>query len=353
MIEDYGWNAARQSEFAAFEAEGLVPARIIVQQRDAYTILSRKGESTAHISGRFVFSAEEGTYPVTGDWVAASLREDGRAATIHHLLLRTSVMRRKAAFTNAAQTVAANVDSVLIVMALGGELNLRRLERTLALAFESGARPAVLLTKADTEADVATQMQAISDIAQGIVVLPVSAVSGEGMGELRALIQPGTTAVLIGPSGAGKSTLVNALYGSQLMATQEVRAKDGRGRHTTSHRELVLLPGGGCLLDTPGMREMGLWEAEAGVVATFPDIEALAAQCHYSNCTHGAEPGCAVRAALADGSLVAARWESYAKLGKELAQKERRDKQIAAAAHKKQGTGRGRRHLNLRDVEED
>ena len=264
-----------------------------------------------------------------------SLRQGERAATIHHLLARSSSFVRKAAFANEPQVVAANVDVVLIVTSLAAALNLRRLERTLAIAWEGGATPAVILTKADLCSDVGAQLAAIGPIAAGIRVLPVSAVTGLGMTELRGMIPKGTTAVVLGLSGAGKSTLVNILCGQELMATQGVRANDGRGRHTTTHRELVLLPQGGCILDTPGMRELGLWEAESGLAAVFDDIDALASQCRFTNCSHATEPGCAIRAALATGSLDQARWQSYGKLQHELMHRQRKDKQIAAVLQRK------------------
>lgn len=338
MLEDYGWTPALRELFAAHASEGLIPARIIVQQRNHYTVITAAGETGAQLAGRFVFSVGEGTLPVTGDWVALSMLANGRGATIHHLLPRHSAFVRKAVLAKGAQVVAANVDVVMIVTSLDADLNLRRIERTLAMAWESGATPVLVLTKADLCADVGAQLAAVAGIAGSIVVLPVSARTGQGMQAFQNLIQPGKTAVVLGSSGAGKSTLVNALLGRERMATQAIRASDGRGRHTTTHRELVLLPQGGCMLDTPGMRELGLWEAEAGIAATFADIEALARQCRFGNCSHTTEPGCAVQQALADGSLDSARWGNYGKLQGELAIKGHKETRHAVAENKPRKT---------------
>ena len=352
MIEQYGWSAALQQQFAAIAQEDWVPARIVAQHRDFYRIVTRAGEMGARLAGRFAFSAGEAAYPVAGDWVAASLRPGERAATIHHLLARRTAFVRRAAFSQAPQIVAANIDAVLIVAALDGDLNPRRLERALSLARESGASPAIILTKADLAADADAGAKLAMALAGGAPVLAVSAVSGAGMAALAALVPAGTTAVVLGSSGAGKSTLVNALGGGALMATGGLRA-DGRGRHTTTHRELVLLPQGGCILDTPGMREMGMWDAEAGLAATFADIGALAGQCRFRDCTHAAEPGCAVRDALADGRLDPARWHGYRKLQRELLDTERLTRQIPPADRRsRRAKPATRRHLE-RDPDED
>ena len=352
MIEDFGWGDALQAQFTPYAAEGLVPGRITAQHRDHYQIITPQGEAGAHLSGRFVHGAGDDTFPVTGDWVAVALHEGGRAATVHHVLARRTSFVRKAAFAQVPQVVAANVDAVLIVAALGGDINLRRLERTLAIAWEGGATPAIILTKADLCADAAAQARAVAGIAGGVTVLVTGVKTGLGIAALRALIPPRTTAVLLGSSGAGKSTLVNALFGEELMATQSVRESDGRGRHTTSHRELLLLPGGGCILDTPGMRELGLWEAEAGIAATFADVEALAGQCRFGDCKHASEPGCAIRQALADGVLDEARWQGYLKLGGELATLKKNDRQPAPAARKKPAGKRVRRRPGEEEGEE-
>jgi ribosome biogenesis GTPase / thiamine phosphate phosphatase len=345
LLESYGWSHELQAQFDPYAARALVPARVTVQQRGVYTLVSEAGELSAELSGRFAFEADSGEYPVAGDWVAAAARPGEGAATIHAVLpRRTAVVRRAAGPTLAEQVVAANVDTVLIVSSLNADLNVRRLERYLATAWESGARPAIVLTKADLCDDVEGFVFEVASIALGVPVHAVSVVSGRGLDEVRGYLGPAKTAVLLGTSGVGKSTLVNSLAGEELLATQEIREDDGRGRHTTTHRELVLLPGGGLILDTPGMRELGLWDAETGVGASFEDVEELFGDCRFTDCSHEREPGCAVQAALAGGTLEGGRWESYVKLQRELAHLERKGDPRAQAAERKKWIQRSKAH---------
>ena len=327
MLTTYGWSDRLQQQFHDFAARGLAPARVIIQQRGLYVLATSNGEASAQLSGRFTHEAAGGDYPVAGDWVAVALRPHEASATIHHLLPRRSAFVRKAVGGGgpAMQVVAANVDVAFVVASLNADLNARRIERYLATAWESGANPVVVLTKADLCDDSAMRKAEIEAIALGVPVLVVSVVTGAGLDDLREGFAVGQTAVLVGSSGVGKSSLVNALAGAQLMATQAIREDDARGRHTTTHRQLVLLPNGRLVLDTPGMRELGLWDADAGVAATFADIEALTAQCRFSDCAHTTEPGCAVQAAISDGTLDVSRWRSYTKLQRELAHLARKD----------------------------
>jgi len=267
----------------------------------------------------------------------AATSPDKASATIHGVLPRRNAFTRKAAGPGrpAGQVVAANIEIAFLVTSLNADRNARRIERYLATALESGAAPVVVLTKADLCDDRAPALAEIEPLTRGVPVHVVSAVSGEGIEGLRACFAPGQTAVLLGSSGVGKSSLVNALAGTERMATGGIREDDARGRHTTTHRELVLLPDGRLVLDTPGMRELGLWEAEAGVAEAFDDIEALATTCRFGDCRHEAEPGCAVRAALADGSLDGDRWRSWIKLQHELAHLVRREDPAARAAARK------------------
>ena len=337
MLETYGWSDALQQSFAPHAAEGLVAGRVILQQRGLYGLITEIGELKAEISGRLARDAEAGGYPAAGDWVAAAASSPEDLAIIHHVLPRRTAFIRKAAGPGGGvQVIAANVDVAFVTASLNGDLNPRRLERYLASAWQSGAQPVVVLTKADLCADVDGAVAGVETMAVGAPVHAISSLTGQGVDAVRGYLGPGRTAVMVGSSGAGKSTLVNVLAGADRMVTQAIREDDGRGRHTTSHRELILLPGGGLLLDTPGMRELGLWESEAGLLATFEDIEALAANCRFGDCGHTNEPGCAVRAALENGELNVGRWQSYRKLQRELAFEESKEDPSLRAARRRQ-----------------
>ena len=333
-LAPYGWSQTLQDQFqnytASHAASGLIPGRVVVQQRGLLRLITPLGELDAGLSGRLVHGAAPGELPVAGDWVAAAPHAGETGATIHHVLPRaTAFIRRASGPGGGLQVVAANVDIALITVSLNADLSLRRIERYLASARESGAAPIVVLTKADACTDVGTLKAQVEAIAAGAPVHAVSALTGEGMDALSGHLVAGRTAVLLGSSGAGKSTLVNVLAGQARMATQAIIEEGARGRHTTTHRELVLLPSGGLLLDTPGMREMGLWDADAGLSATFTDIEALTTECRFHDCAHETEPGCAIRAALAQGDLDPDRWRSFQKLQRELAHLDRREDPIA------------------------
>lgn len=346
MIDQFGWSEALQQQFDIHAAPGLIPARVIVQQRDLYEVATDAGELTARLAGRLAFEAEEGAYPVTGDWVAVLARPGEGTATIQHVLPRASSFVRRASGPGMArqQVVAANVDVALLAASMNADLNPRRLERYLATALESGARPVIVLTKTDMCEDAERRVAEIEAVAGGVPVLAVSAVSGAGLEMLRGYLQPGETAVLLGSSGVGKSTLVNALAGREQMATQAIREDDARGRHTTTHRELVLLPSGAMILDTPGMRELGLWDAGEGISAAFADIEALFAQCRFHDCRHETEPGCAIIAALETGELDAERWQAYGKLQREITFQHNKDNPRAAAAGRRERVLRNKQH---------
>jgi ribosome biogenesis GTPase len=334
LINDYGWSQALQQAFAPHAARGYLPGRVVVQQRGLYHLATDAGEVAAELSGRFMHTAEAGAFPVTGDWVAAS--EGAGVWSIQAVLPRHGVFQRKAAGTGyGAQLVATNVDVALLVAALNADFNPRRLERYLAAARSSGARCVVVLTKADLCRDLVTAMAVASVAAPGERVIALSALTGKGLSALVDELQPGKTAVLAGSSGAGKSTLVNALAGAERMLAGALREDDGRGRHTTTHRELVRLPSGALLLDTPGMRELGLWRAEEAVTGLFEDVQAIEGGCRFRDCTHEHEPGCAVRAALESGELDGGRWAGWRKMQKELAFQIRREDPEARAAHRR------------------
>jgi ribosome biogenesis GTPase len=312
-LYDLGWSDQLESEFEPHAAAGLAPARVAVQHSGAYDVYAEGGEQRVEVAPKLRSAARRrADFPAVGDWVAL------RDGLIHAVLPRRTKFSRKVAWTEVdEQVVATNVDVVFLITAFGHDFNPRRLERYLVMAWESGAQPVIVLTKSDLAEDVDGPVLAAEAVAFGIPIHVVSAVTGEGLDGLRAHLGPGRTAALLGSSGVGKSTLVNRLAGQELLATAEIRA-DGRGRHTTSHRELVLLPGGGLVLDTPGMRELQLWESAEGLGEAFTDVETLAARCRFSDCAHRREPGCAVRDAIRRGELPAERYASYEKLKREL-----------------------------------
>ncbi|HEY1427137.1 MAG TPA: ribosome small subunit-dependent GTPase A [Caulobacteraceae bacterium] len=340
MIRSYGWSDALQRDFDAHAARGLIPGRVVVQQRGLYEVVTDLGELAGQVSGKLSHEAGPAGYPAVGDWVALAARPDEGAATIHAVLPRRTAFVRKAAQSHAdEQVVAANVDLALLVASMNADLNARRLERYLATAWQSGATPVVVLTKADLADDPDAAIDEAESVAFGAPVLAVSAVTGEGLEALAACLKPGETSVLVGSSGVGKSSLVNALAGEALMTTAEIREDDAKGRHTTTHRELIRLPSGALVLDTPGMRELGLIDAEEGLSTTFEDIEALAEACRFKDCGHTNEPGCAIREALETGALDTARWKGFLKLQRELAHLERKEDPVAREAHRRHWVG--------------
>jgi ribosome biogenesis GTPase len=336
LIEQYGWSEKLRQEFAPHAARGHAPGRILVQQRGLYVVAADHGELSAQLSGRLVHEAGEGGYPAVGDWVALAPRPEERAATIHAVLPRRTAFVRKAADTvQTLQVIAANIDIAFVVASMNAELNARRLERYLAAVWQSGARPVVALTKADLADDPDRAVARVLAVAGEAPVLAVSAVTGEGMTALAAHLEPGETCVLVGSSGVGKSTLVNALAGRTLMATGAIREDDAHGRHTTTHRELSHLPGGALIIDTPGLRELGLMDADEGFGVAFEDVEALVARCRFSDCGHTREPGCAVQAALDAGELDPGRWRNFQKLQRELSHLERKEDRVAREAERR------------------
>lgn len=322
-----GWGADFEQEFEQYTAAGLVPGRVAVQHRGAYDVLTPGGEVRAGLPGRMLHDAgDTADLPAVGDWVALDAEADG-PSTIRAVLPRRTAFVRTAASDqhriSEQQVVAANVDVAFLVSALAEDYNLRRLERYLVLAWESGAQPVVVLTKADLCDDVDGAVAEVESIAVGVPVHAVSNVTGEGVDELRPYFAGNRTVAALGSSGVGKSTLINSLSGHEVTATGEVR-RDGRGRHTTTRRELIAVPGGGFFLDTPGMRELQLAEALGGIGEAFDDVVDLFARCRFSDCAHDREPGCAVKSALREGRLDPERWRSYQKLQRELAMLDRK-----------------------------
>jgi ribosome biogenesis GTPase / thiamine phosphate phosphatase len=316
----YGWNETLAEQFAPYAAEGFLPARVVREHTHIYRIYTAEGDRLARVTGRFRHDAHaRQAFPAVGDWVAMTPGTGASNAQIHAVLPRKSRFSRKVSGdTTEEQIVAANIDMIFLVSALDRELNLRRLERYLVLAREGGAQPVILLNKSDLCPDVAARLGDVAGIAPDVPMLAVSALRKEGLERLYAYLAPGRTVAVLGSSGVGKSTLINQLLGEDRQKIGEVRARDRRGRHTTTNRELLVLPGGALIIDTPGLREIQLWETEGGVRETFDAIEALAPACFFRDCQHLEEPRCAVKTAVAEGRLAAPHLDNYHKLKREL-----------------------------------
>jgi ribosome biogenesis GTPase / thiamine phosphate phosphatase len=322
-LSSLGWNEALALAFQPFSAGDFVPARVALEHKHAYELLSPSGDLTAVCTGRLLHDATtREALPAVGDWVIARVRPGERHADIHAVLPRRTKFSRRAAGDNAVeQIVAANVDTVLLVTALDPNYNLRRIERYLAAAWESGAQPVVVLNKADVHADPSAAQAEVESIALGAPVIALSAARGDGLDALAPWLVPGQTLALLGSSGVGKSTLINRLLGTERQLTRAISdPRAARGSHTTTWRELIVAPSGVVIIDTPGMRELQLWDVDASAIDTaFADVVAIAARCRFRDCSHRAEPGCAIQAALDDGSLELERWQSFQKLQREQA----------------------------------
>lgn len=330
QLVEFGWSEHYAQYFTA--ADDHLPARVIAEHRESFRVQTEDGERPARISGKMRHEAvARDELPAVGDWVAVQSSAGEGDVVIHRVLPRKSKFSRKAAGQRTEeQIVAANVDTVWIVSALDRDFNLRRIERYLTLAWESGANPVVVLTKSDLCDDVAGRREEVEAIAIGMPVHTTSSFTLAGLGELQCYFKNHATIALLGSSGVGKSSLINALAGTALQAIAEVRG-DGKGRHTTIHRQLLRLPEGGLIIDTPGMRELQLWDSESGLSNTFSDVDELAANCRFTDCRHAGEPGCAVQQAVDEGQMPPERLQSYQKLQRELAHLER--KQDVRAQH--------------------
>ena len=315
-LVDLGWSPRWEALFEPYGVEGLTPARVVRTSRGSALIATPNGVIRAKVSARLAKDADSpAELPVVGDWVAASVPDGEDVPHIEAVLERSSAITRgDPGGTSAAQVLAANIDVVFVVHPIAEEPNPRRIERELSVAWDSGAVPVIVLTKEDLSADADAARAAVEAVAPGADVVVTSALTAEGVEPLLSYIAGHRTAVLVGPSGAGKSSLLNALVGEELQKTREVRVSDGRGRHTTVARQLFAMPGGGLLIDTPGLRAFGLTGSEEGIASAFPDIEEAAEGCRFRDCAHLDEPGCAVRAAVESGSLSPERLASYHKL---------------------------------------
>jgi ribosome biogenesis GTPase / thiamine phosphate phosphatase len=316
-----GWNSELQQQFAAYEAKGMVPARVAVEDKHFFRVWTAEAEVLAQVSGKCMHEAgrHNSKLPKVGDWVGVKLVPNEEKAVIHAILpRRTKLTRKMAGRSLSEQILATNIDTAFMVTAADASFDAKRLEQMLAMAHESGARPIALLNKIDLCEDLEARLTEAKSVAGGALVLAACALTGRGVKKVGELINPGDTAVFIGTSGVGKSSLINRLYGEDIQATLEVRTKDAKGRHTTSWREMIFLPQGGVVIDTPGMREFHIWMASEGSKQAFPEVEELALRCRFTDCSHTKEDKCALLAAVAAGMLSRERYESFLKLQLEI-----------------------------------
>jgi ribosome biogenesis GTPase len=332
-LEALGWRTHFEEQMSPFAELGMIPARVARQDKGYYMLLSASGRVRAETAGKLRYDQRFGSqYPTVGDWVAIQPAQGSGSATIHAVLDRLSYFsRKKAGSRTAEQGLCANVDTAFVVSSLVGERGfvLRRIERFLTLVGEAGAEPVIVLNKRDLCDKTSSHIAEAENIAPGVPVFAISATTGEGIEGLYPHLSHGETSVLLGPSGVGKSSIINAVAGEQVAKTGSVRESDGRGKHITSWREMIMLPDRGIIIDTPGMRELQLWADEESLYSSFSDIIQLAAECRFRNCTHQREPGCAVRAAVANKDLEEDRLESFFRQQSELSYLDRRKDQRA------------------------
>lgn len=336
-LEQLGWSEHHAHSFKSYGQQEFIVGRIAVEHRSSYLLYTAQGEKSAEVTGKFRHQATGSqNFPAVGDWVVIQTRATEQRATIHAILPRTSKFSRKVAGSAIEeQIIATNVDTVFLVSGLDGDLNLRRIERYLILAWESGVNPVVLLNKADLCPNLEQCLMEVEEIATGVPIVTLSAMQQQGMELLQPYLQPGKTIVLLGSSGVGKSTITNQLKGELVQTVQAVRLGDDRGKHTTTHRQLIMLPSGALIIDTPGMRELQVWSATEGLPETFMDIETLVEQCRFRNCQHEGEPGCAIQEALTGGQLDPKRFLNYQKLQREAQHLARKQDQRSTLAEKK------------------
>lgn len=317
---EIGWSDFFKKHFEVFAKQGFLPARVACERKHAYTVYIENGELDAEVSGKFRFDAQApNDFPAIGDWVAISVREEKNKAIIHGLLPRKTCLARKVAWISTAeQVLAANIDIVFLVSGMDSEFNVRRIERYLTLCYDSDYKPIIVLNKSDLLTDIGERVREIESIAFEVPIHPMSALRNTNVEMLRTYLTVGKTAAFIGSSGVGKSTIINRLLGEERQVVKSTSASTGKGRHVTVHRELIPIPTGGLLIDTPGLRELQLWGDEDDVKASFTDIEALAQHCRFRDCRHESEPGCAVKKAVREDALDVKRYNNYLKLKKEL-----------------------------------
>jgi ribosome biogenesis GTPase len=337
-----GWNADLNQQFAPHHAKGLVPARVAVEDKHFFRVWTADAELLARVSGKCMHEARgcNARLPKVGDWVAVKLVPNEEKAMIQAILpRRTKLCRTLTGRGSTEHILATNIDTAFMVTAADASFDAARLEQMLVMAHESGARPVVLLNKIDLCDDLDARLADATRVAGDALVLAACALTGRGVKKLAQLIKPGDTAVFIGTSGVGKSSLINRLYGEDIQATVEVRTNDAKGRHTTSWREMIFLPQGGVVIDTPGMREFHIWIASEGSKQSFPEVDALSVRCHFRDCTHTKENKCAVLEALAAGTLRRERYDSFLKLQLEIHFLREAEKRAARQERKKSDRG--------------
>ncbi|MDF2674413.1 MAG: GTPase RsgA [Clostridiales bacterium] len=346
-LNKLGWSQHFQEGFEVYSNKGYIAGRVVAAYMHMYKASTEYGELSVEISGKLRFEASAAQdYPAIGDWVVISPRPEEMAGTIHGILPRSSKFSRTASDgTGDEQIIAANIDTVFIVNSLNSNFNLRRIERYLTLAWESGASPVIILSKADLCHDAEEKYNQVEEIAFGVPIHVVSSVSKEGLEGINQYLLEGKTVVLLGSSGVGKSTLVNELTGEHIQRVQDISRIEDKGRHTTTSRELITLKSGAMLIDTPGMRELHLWEGEDGIGEVFSDIEKIAEGCHFNDCTHEDEPGCAVKHAINEGLLDNARLVNYNKMQLEIKRFERKQ-----ARAKRMGEKKGKKNTGKNGV---
>ncbi|MCW0153879.1 ribosome small subunit-dependent GTPase A [Lactiplantibacillus plantarum] len=323
----YGLTTAIQADLT--KENGQILGRIIGQHRDWYQVITTAGECSAQVTGKLAYeAASPAAFPAVGDWVCLSSSADNQAQ-IEVIAPRQSVLARGAVNRQDGQIIATNINTIFICMSLNADFNVRRLERYLTIAWDSGALPVIVLTKADLCTDLATKLRAVADVSVGVPTITYSVETGQGLDELQPYLTTGQTVAFVGSSGVGKSTLINRLLGQDILATKSIRTDDDKGRHTTTSRQLIPLPTGACVIDTPGMRELQIFMGDLN--QTFAEIAALATQCKFNDCTHTSEPGCAVRAAVEVGTVTSERLQSYQKLQREMSYQGLNSRQLEQA----------------------
>ncbi len=331
-----GWSSFFAKNFESYCQEGYSVGRVALEHKNTYILYTEHGELSAEVTGKIRYRASaRQDFPAVGDWVVISVRDSEKRATIHAVLPRKSKFSRKTVGNKTEeQIVATNIDTVFLVTGLDGDFNLRRIERYLILVWESGANPVIILNKADLCDDIERYRDQVEAIALGVPLVVLSAAKNQGLDALTPYLSKGQTVALLGSSGVGKSTLTNQLVGQVVQSVREVRQGDDKGRHTTTHRELIVLPSGSLLIDTPGIREIQIWAKDESLQETFTDIKTLATQCRFQDCQHDSEPDCAVREAVEDGTLDYQRFLNHQKLQKELNYLVRKQDQKAHLAEK-------------------